>query len=358
MHEALESYKAAVDGLGSLNPSDRKKLLSLPFYMSKRAEKPTPREGQDEMALYEELSGEKWYNDVDKLIDSEDKITEFNFEQFFDASLMEKVDYNSASFKELVKSLNFFSRTKMQVSEDNRKKFQDLMPHLAHLTADEKRDLVHMMQNKSASARLLDAVTDDSALQELAELSEVEKMNEKNNYRHKRRTMDYADPKKMPIDERKVADVLRNQHIVRNKANSEIGTYQANEDNIQFDNAVASYINEAANGDMRALLNDIGMSRDNIQFMNLAKMRKLKEQQTHTTDDNFKYLMNALFTPVNMMDHEDVFVGWDEVPGILPFSERARFTEIFDDELYKQTNAQSAIIPIEGTTYYGTSPTW
>jgi hypothetical protein len=32
-----------------LYPSDKKKLLSLPFYMAKRAEAPQPRMGQTEM---------------------------------------------------------------------------------------------------------------------------------------------------------------------------------------------------------------------------------------------------------------------------------------------------------------------
>ncbi len=31
--------------------------------------------------------------------------------------------------------------------------------------------------------------------------------------------MDFADPKKMPIDESKVKDLLRNQHVFRDKMN-------------------------------------------------------------------------------------------------------------------------------------------
>jgi len=39
--------------------------------------------------------------------------------------------------------------------------------------------------------------------------------------------MNFAEAKRMPIDEKKVKDLLRNQHIFRDKMNSEIGTYQA-----------------------------------------------------------------------------------------------------------------------------------
>lgn len=48
--------------------------------MSKRAELPEPREGQDEMELFKEIFGKGWNDDMSKRIDTEDKITEFNYE--------------------------------------------------------------------------------------------------------------------------------------------------------------------------------------------------------------------------------------------------------------------------------------
>ena len=43
----MQLYKQAVDSTGNKEfaPSDRKKLLSLPFYLSKRNELPSPRKG-------------------------------------------------------------------------------------------------------------------------------------------------------------------------------------------------------------------------------------------------------------------------------------------------------------------------
>jgi hypothetical protein len=49
----------------------------------------------------------------------------------------------------------------------------------------------------------------------MAEVSETENFNLKNRYRHDKRTMQYADKKRMPIHESKVADLLRNSHIYR-----------------------------------------------------------------------------------------------------------------------------------------------
>jgi len=44
---------------------------------------------------------------------------------------------------------------------------------------------------------------------ELAAISEEENFNLKNRFRHQIKTMQFADPKRMPIDESKVRDMLR-----------------------------------------------------------------------------------------------------------------------------------------------------
>jgi hypothetical protein len=44
----------------NLNVSDRKKLLALPFYLSKRSENPEPKRGQQEFELFKELTGKDW----------------------------------------------------------------------------------------------------------------------------------------------------------------------------------------------------------------------------------------------------------------------------------------------------------
>ena len=84
---AMLEYRAAVDKL-SLNPSDRKKLLSLPWYMSKRAEKPVPRRGQPEYELFTELTGRDWHDDAGIKFDEETKITEFDYENYIKPELL------------------------------------------------------------------------------------------------------------------------------------------------------------------------------------------------------------------------------------------------------------------------------
>ncbi len=105
------------------------------------------------------------------------------------------------------------------------------MPLLAQLNEKEKRSFVHMLQSESSESQALNDLTTNRFEKELAQISERENYAIKNRYRHQRKTMDFADPKRMPIDESKVKDMLRNQHIFRDKMNSEIGTYQKLQDN-------------------------------------------------------------------------------------------------------------------------------
>lgn len=84
-----------------------------------------------------------------------------------------------------------------------------------------------MIKNKRSRGddQILDSVVDEEPLRELAEVSEQANYELKNRYRHDKQTMQYADKNRMKVDERSVRDMLRNQHIVRNKLNAEIPNY-------------------------------------------------------------------------------------------------------------------------------------
>ena len=79
----LENYKELINGM-SLQPSDRKKLLALPFALSKRAQKPEPKAGTAEIKLYEEMTGRPWNYRKSDYVDEETKITEFDYEKYLD----------------------------------------------------------------------------------------------------------------------------------------------------------------------------------------------------------------------------------------------------------------------------------
>jgi hypothetical protein len=269
---------------------------------------------------------------------------------------LKDVDTQSEQFKNYIKVLNLSSRTQFERLQDAKEQFKKLMPYLATLEEFEMKSLIHMIQSRSAEEKLISELASQEMAQKLAKMSEDENHALKNRYRHQRQTMDYADPKRMPVDERKVKDLLRNQHLFRHKMNEEVGTYQKQLDNPQMENGVLTYLNEAAYGDMRALLKDIGMNRDTIKFYNLQDIRDLSKNQLHESDGNFKYLMNALFTPIDMTDYEEDFVGWNELPGALPINNVSWLSPL-QEEPHPQTDRTPIFEEVETRPISGTSPT-
>lgn len=57
------------------------------------------------------MTGREW-TDYQKLkMDSETKITEFDFENYLNQDMLKNVDINDPEFKQFVRSLNFGSKT-------------------------------------------------------------------------------------------------------------------------------------------------------------------------------------------------------------------------------------------------------
>lgn len=223
----------------------------------------------------------------------------------------------------MIHMVNYSMKTKYEQLQDDKKTFQSMMPLLAKLDAREQKSLIHMLYAESEASQFLNVQCSSKVEEDLAKLSEQENYAVKNRYRHQNKTMNFAEAKKMPIDEKKVKDLLRHQHIFRDRMNKEIGTYQAMQDNPQMQNGILTYLNEAAAGEMKDLINDVGINKDAIPFYNLARMNKVNDNQSHTSDKNFHYLVNAMFTPLDMTDHEDSFVGWHEIGGDLPINRQS-----------------------------------
>lgn len=211
------------------------------------------------------------------------------------------------------------------------------MPVLSSLSALEQRTLMHKIQNARSLAEPGEEDEEDLFEQlivqapmveeKMAKISEEENFNLKNRYRHQKKTMNFADKKRMPIHESKVADLLRNSHIYRSKIVDEVGTFEKELNNTQMANGVLSYVNEAAYGELRDLITDVGIKDDTIEFVNLAKLNKKREQLLFPSDIQFRYLQNALFTPLDMTDYEDNFVSWRELPGALPIAHSEKLLE-------------------------------
>ena len=110
LNESLEKYKGVLMKINSekqVNESDKKRLLSLPFYLHKRKELPEPKYGQKEWDMFSKMYG-ALYNDYENVeFDKEEKITEFNYENYIPETLLKQSDTKSDHFKDFVKMANF-----------------------------------------------------------------------------------------------------------------------------------------------------------------------------------------------------------------------------------------------------------
>jgi len=155
VRNSLDNYERAVDNLypGKVyEASDRKKLLALPFLLAKKVELPEPKRGQKEYDLFRELYGKNWDHYEGVNFDSEEKITEFNYEQYIDKHLLAGIDTRSQDFKNTVKSLNLQTRTAMEQHDDNKESFKQMMPILTTLDEEETEIFLHMVRNKGRQA--------------------------------------------------------------------------------------------------------------------------------------------------------------------------------------------------------------
>lgn len=116
--DSLDAYKKAIEDFGGkgkeLKASDRKKLLALPFYLVKRQELPEPKKGQKEWDLFTDIYGKDWNTYAGVRFDSEEKITEFNYEKFIHKQILKNMDTSSDEFKDYIKMLNLTSRTQYE----------------------------------------------------------------------------------------------------------------------------------------------------------------------------------------------------------------------------------------------------
>jgi hypothetical protein len=124
-----------------------------------------------------------------------------------------------------------------------------------------------------------------------------------------------------------------------------------------MENGVLTYLNEAAHGDMKDLIRDVGIAKDKIPFYNLNQISQVKNNQTYGSDANFHFLMNAMFTPLDMTDQEDSFVGWHEVGGDLPINRQSWLKPLME-EPHAQSDKRAGIESIEKAPIMMTGPTF
>jgi hypothetical protein len=116
-------------------------------------------------------------------------------------------------------------------------------------------------------------------------------------------------------------------------------------------------VNDAAYGDLKELINDVGINQDSIPFHNFNAQKAIDSNLVFESDPQFKLLANAMFTPLDMTDHEEAFIGWNELPGDLPISNIGRLSQM-KQEAWPQTDKLVGIEEDEARPIFGTGPTY
>lgn len=193
----------------------------------------------------------------------------------------------------MIKVMNLLQKTKYEEHKEQQEWFKNLMPMIVDLDDEEVAIFLHLVKNKARkelnndvrhTQMLIDNDCSDEFKQKLAKMSEEENFALKNRWMHNKKTMKYAEKKKMPIDKSKVADMLRHQNVFKAKMVDEIETYFEHQNNPNFENGLLTYVNEASWGDMKELLLDLGISRHNTEFANVSHYQKLNDSWLQPSD--------------------------------------------------------------------------
>jgi len=134
-----------------------------------------------------------------------------------------------------------------------------------------------------------------------------------------------------------------------------VDTYNAEIDNTQFQNGVLTYINEAAWGDLRDLLKDVGINRQTIRFSNVSDMIKTKDNTLMDSDNQWRNFANARFTMIDMTDYEYDFPSLNEGQDVQ--IQNAGMLEPLQPEMWPQTNALIEVNEMENFPKSSTSRT-
>ena len=104
-------------------------------------------------------------------------------------------------------------------------------------------------------------------------------------------------------------------------------------------------------------MNEVYVRRETLPFVNWAEHKRRKmDSQIFKGDKQYKFLLNALFMPLDMTDHEEAFVGFDEYQGEVPLS-NVNWIQRWNTEKQPQTDAMPNLNKTRENYHPGTGPT-
>ena len=126
----------------------------------------------------------------------------------------------------------------------------------------------------------------------------------------------------MAVDRAKFKDVLKNQEEFRHHFDKDIPNYRMIQKEMTgFEHSILSAVDEIAHGgDMRKLLNDVGIRRKNLNFRRLGEVFRDQEESLMdpATDSQFNGFLSAVFTPIDMTEYQTWQVSEATDEGTMP----------------------------------------
>ena len=290
MKESVE-YKKQVEKM-DLYPSDKAKMLSLPFFMARRQQGVTPIKGQWQYDFFEEIFGKKWNAHDHNEYDPEDKPKIDDLP----AGLRQRLDTEHPDFKKEFNKYSLLFKTEIERHQANQEWFKMFNIYLAHLNLEEGRALYHLLKNRKDEIQELHG---GEAEAELAKIAEKESYAARNYNMLRKTKLQYLDKQKHPISKAKVKDLFLFSDEFKNKFFEEVGVYDNQPNVIETDKKLTRYFYNFAVGPWAYLRDEIGMKRDQLelQFLRGKEIQEL-------LSDGKSHLVNQLKVPVNVEDYE------------------------------------------------------
>lgn len=324
--KAADRYKQEVNKL-SLYPSDRAKLLALPFFCSRRRQGPAPQKGQWQYNLFTEIAGNTWGHFDDLLVDPENKPLNGDF---LPEGFREKINTESNEFKRALKMHNLLNPTQYERHKELQESFRGFMEMTSQLNEEEGRAFYHLLKNKH-SDNYLEDLHGGRIEAKLAKIAETESYLKRNSLKLRNTKLDYIRKDRVPLEKTRVKDLFKHHGEFKKKFASEIGVYDAEPQNIDFDKKVISYFYNTAAGPMLKLRDEIGLKRDrlDLRILRIKDIKEIKEKfyDEAVVDNSWTYYFNSLFTPLNVLDYSDQYVGPHELKDeLVDFNGKAYWT--------------------------------
>lgn len=305
---AANEYKKEVGKL-SLYPSDRAKLLALPFFCSRRKQGPAPQKGQWQYDLFTEIAGHPWEHYDNILVDLENKPLNGDF---LPQGFREKLNTESSEFKRSLRMHNLLTPTAYERHKDLQEKFRNFTEVTNQLNEDEGRAFYHLIKNKHFDNYLEDLHSGEVE-KKLAKIAETESYLAKNSLKLRNEKLDYVKKDRIPLDRVKVKDLFRHHGEFKKKFANEIGIYDFEAQMIDFDKKAISYFYNTASGPMAKLRDEIGLRRDrlDLRILRVKDIKEIKEKfyNDPVMDHSWTYCFNSLFLPLDVKDYSDNYIG-------------------------------------------------